>query len=315
MLVFESTPDLLDAPIAPVGPPRSHRWEQLLTALLVVGPMVVAVWAFARVGGHPPSALDLTLAVVMYAVTGHGVTVGFHRLFTHRSFTANRPLKVALAVAGSMAFQGPLVGWVADHQRHHAFTDVAGDPHSPQAVRAGLLRAVRAALHGHTGWLFRHDPTDPQHYARHVLADRDLRRVSALFPLWCVMSLALPFALGWAIGGSAAHAWSALLWAGLVRIAVLHQVTWSINSICHLVGRRPYPRHDRSADVALLSIVSMGESFHNSHHAHPRSARHGLSRHQLDSSAAVITWCERRGWATDVRRAPAPRGQAASVRR
>jgi stearoyl-CoA desaturase (delta-9 desaturase) len=285
----------------PDGVPTSFRWQQAVTGLIVLAPLAGLIWAVANVRAHPPSALDLALAVAMYLVTGHGVTVGFHRLFTHRSYRARRPLKLALAVAGSMAFQGPLLGWVADHRRHHVFTDVAGDPHSPHLQRPGLAGVVRGALHAHTGWLFEHDPTDPERYARDIARDPDLRRVTALFPLWCVVSLGLPFALGWVIGGSLGTASSALLWAGLVRVAVLHEVTWSINSICHLVGRRPHDTPDRSTNVALLSVVSMGESFHNTHHAFPRSARHGLDRGQLDSSAALIGLFRRLGWADEVR--------------
>ena len=168
-----------------------------------------------------------------------------------------------------MAFQGPLVGWVADHRRHHAYTDRDGDPHTPHGASGRVLATWRGALHAHAGWLFRHDPTDADRYARDVLADADLRRISALFPLWCVLSLALPFGAGWLLGGSLGAAGSALLWAGVVRIAVLHQVTWSINSLCHLVGRRPHATKDHSTNLALLSVVSMGESFHNNHHAFP----------------------------------------------
>lgn len=296
------------SPASPAPPPLTavpdrggHHAEQALTALLVVGPMIAAAWALLHVGTHPPSGLDLGLAVVMYAVTGHGITVGFHRLVTHRGFRATRPVRIGLAIAGSMAFQGPLVGWVADHRRHHAFTDRPGDPHSPWPgpARPGGRATGRltAALHAHVGWLFRHDPSDPRRYAADVLRDPDLRRISALFPLWCVVSLALPFGLGWLLGGSFADASSALLWAGLVRVAVLHQVTWSINSLCHLVGRRPHDTDDHSTNVAALSVISMGESFHNHHHAFPRSPRHGLSRGQLDSSAALIGLFARLGWA------------------
>jgi stearoyl-CoA desaturase (delta-9 desaturase) len=306
MLVVEQAPPPAPsrAPAPPERAPAAFRWQQALTGLIVLAPITALVWALANVWHHPPSALDLGLAAAMYLVTGHGVTVGFHRLFTHRSFRATRPLKVALAVAGSMAFQGPLVGWVADHRRHHVFTDVSGDPHSPHDHRPGVVGVVRGALHAHAGWLFQHDPTETDRYARDIARDPDLRRISALFPLWCVVSLGLPFVLGGLIGGSLGTAGSALLWAGLVRVAVLHEVTWSINSICHLVGRRPYDTPDRSTNVALLSVVSMGESFHNTHHAFPRSARHGLDRGQLDSSAALIGLLRRLGWADEVRVGP-----------
>jgi stearoyl-CoA desaturase (delta-9 desaturase) len=304
MTVIDQTQEAAPRPPREAAPPsqpgRLHRWEQLLTGLLVIGPIAVATLMLARTGAHPPTGLDMTLAVALYLVTGHGITVGFHRLFTHRAFRAKRPLRIALAISGSMAYQGPIVGWVADHRRHHAFTDRPGDPHTPHGHRGQILGTWRGGLHAHPGWLFRHDPTDIGRYARDIAADRDLRRINALFPLWCVLSLGLPFAAGWVLGGTLTAGTSALLWAGIVRIAVLHQITWSINSICHLFGRRPYDTNDRSTNVAVLSIASMGESFHNNHHAFPRSARHGLTRGQLDSSGALIQMFERLGWATNL---------------
>jgi stearoyl-CoA desaturase (delta-9 desaturase) len=302
-------PSSLGAAPPPPPPPSTrggHEPEQVLTAALVVVPLALTIWALSHVWSSPPSVLDLGLALGMYALTGYGVTVGFHRLFTHRSFRAVRWLRITLAICGSMAFQGPLVGWVADHRRHHAFTDRPGDPHSPHLER-GALRRARGPLHAHVGWLFRHDPTDPQRYARDVRNDPDLRRISDLFPLWCVVSLGIPFGLGWAIGGSLHNAWTALLWAGLVRVALLHQVTWCINSLCHLVGARPHATGDRSTNIAPLAVLSMGESFHNNHHAHPSSARHGTDPGQRDSSAALIALFARAGWASHVHLA-APSG-------
>jgi stearoyl-CoA desaturase (delta-9 desaturase) len=244
---------------------------------------------------------DLALAVVLYLVTGHGVTVGFHRLFTHRSFKAARPLELGLAVAGSLAVQGSLLSWVAIHRRHHAYSDRAGDPHSPHDQRTGPLRRLRGLSHAHVGWLFGADTTAAERFAPDLLRDRGLVLVSRLFPMWAVLSLGVPFAIGWVWSQTITGALSAMLWAGVARMALLHHVTWSVNSICHTFGRRPYATHDESTNFSPLALVSLGESWHNFHHAVPSSARHGIGRRQVDSSAAVIRLMERVGWAFDVR--------------
>jgi stearoyl-CoA desaturase (delta-9 desaturase) len=291
-------------PVPCPEPPRSagRRSEQLLTGAIVFLPLVATLLVVVGLWGRGVGLLEVVLAVVLYAVAGHGVTIGFHRLLTHRSFKAKRPLKVLLAVAGSMAFEGPVIGWVADHRRHHAYTDRPGDPHSPHLHGGGFRAQVRGLWHAHTGWLFDHDPTPPQRYARDLLADRDVVAINRLFPLWCVVSLGVPFALGWLLGGGIGAAASALLWAGAVRVCLLHHITWSINSLCHMFGRRPHDTPDRSTNIAALAIVSMGESWHNNHHASPASARHGRGRGQLDSSAWLIARFERRGWVWNVRR-------------
>jgi stearoyl-CoA desaturase (delta-9 desaturase) len=255
------------------------------------------------------------LAAVLYTVTGLGVTVGFHRGLTHGSYRAVRPVRVALAVAGSMSFQGDVIGWVATHRRHHAFTDRPGDPHSPCRYGTHLRGQLRGMLHAHVGWLFRNDrtPEELPHarirlrggtpIAPDLVADPDIRAVSRAFPLLCLVTLALPFGLGWAIGGSWLYGVTGLLWAGLVRIALLHHVTWSVNSLCHMIGERPFRtrRHDRATNLWPLALLSFGESWHNLHHADPTSARHGVDRGQIDPSAAVIRLLERAGWVHDVR--------------
>jgi stearoyl-CoA desaturase (delta-9 desaturase) len=272
-----------------------------VTCLIVFGPLAAVVLAVLHFWGHGVSGRDLILAVVLYAVVGHGVTVGFHRLFAHRSFKARRPLKIALAVAGSMAFEGAVIGWVANHRLHHTFADRPGDPHSPALHGSGMTARWVGLWHAHMGWFFRPPATAESRYAPDLLADGDLRTVSRLFPLWCVLSLALPFGVGWAWGGGLGAAGTALLWAGGVRICVLHHVTWSINSVCHAFGRRPFTTRDQSTNVGALAIVSMGESWHNAHHAFPALARHGVDRGQRDSSAALIRGFERVGWAQDAR--------------
>ncbi|MGH9135420.1 MAG: acyl-CoA desaturase [Acidimicrobiales bacterium] len=189
------------------------------------------------------------------------------------------------------------MGWVANHRRHHVLSDTAADPHSPQHHGGGVRGQLKGLWHAHVGWLFTASGTSQQRHAADLLADRDIVMINALFPVWCVASLAIPFGLGWILGGSAGAALSALLWAGLVRVFVLHHATWSVNSLCHMFGRRPFATKDRSSNVAALAIITMGESWHNGHHAFPRSARHGLLRGQLDTSALLIGAFERAGWA------------------
>jgi len=275
--------------------------SRLVTAVLVAGPLAAVAVAVPLLWGHALHARDVVIAVALYAVTGHGVTVGFHRMFTHRGFRPNRVLKIALAVAGSMAVEGSVVSWVANHRRHHVHSDQAGDPHSPHAYGTGVMAQVRGFAHAHVGWLFAADTTSAERFAPDLLRDRDVTVVSRLFPVLALASLAIPFGAGWALSHSLVGGLATLLWAGVVRMAVLHHVTWSINSICHLVGRRPFGTSDESRNVWALAIVSMGESWHNLHHAYPSAARHGVLPHQVDSSARLIRLFEKAGWATDVR--------------
>jgi stearoyl-CoA desaturase (delta-9 desaturase) len=273
-----------------------------VTAAIVIVPFAglgVAVW-FAW--GHGLHLADILLGAALYLVTGLGVTIGFHRLLTHRSFTAAPALRVVLAIAGSMSFEGDVIGWVAIHRRHHAFTDRPGDPHSPYRYGTHLAGQLRGLAHAHVGWLLRDDPTPPERYAPDMTADPAMRKISAAFPALCVVSLGVPFALGWAIGGSWRTALGALLWAGLVRVTLLQHVTWSVNSLCHVIGTRPFTtrRHDRATNLWPLALLSFGESWHNMHHSDPTCARHGADRGQIDISAAVIRVFERLGWATGV---------------
>ena len=285
-------------------PPRTFEGgvRVAVTAAIVLVPfcgLAVAVWL---AWGHGLNLTDILLAAAFYLVTGLGVTIGFHRLLTHRSFTAAPALRVALAIAGSMSFEGNVVGWVAIHRRHHAFSDRPGDPHSPYRYGTSLPGQLRGLAHAHVGWLLRDDPTPPARYAPDLVADPALRAVSAAFPALCVVSLGLPFAAGWAIGGSWHAALAALLWAGLVRVTLLQHVTWSVNSLCHVIGTRPFTtrRYDRATNLWPLALLSLGESWHNMHHSDPTCARHGADPWQIDISAAVIRIFERFGWATGV---------------
>ncbi|MGP9019933.1 acyl-CoA desaturase [Streptomyces sp. BR1] len=281
---------------------RGERLSVAVTGAIVVVPFLALGVGGPLLWGSLIHSADVLLALGLYTVTGLGVTVGFHRGLTHGGYTAVRPVRIALAVAGSMSFQGDAIGWVATHRRHHAFTDRPGDPHSPYRYGTHLRGQLRGLAHSHIGWLFRNDPTPAARYAPDLLADRDIRTVTRAFPVLCVLTLALPFAAGWAIGGTWERAATALLWAGLVRITLLHHVTWSVNSLCHLIGERPFRtrRHDRATNLWPLALLSFGESWHNLHHADPTSARHGVDRGQIDPSAAVIRLLERLGWVRDV---------------
>jgi stearoyl-CoA desaturase (Delta-9 desaturase) len=279
--------------------------SRVVTATLVVSPGIALGIAIPLMWDHAVSLTDIVLATVLYLVTGHGMTVGFHRLFTHSSFVPNRPLKIALAVSGSMALEGSVVGWVANHRRHHMYSDREGDPHSPWRYGPGPLAQLRGLGWAHVGWLFSTDTTSVRRFAPDALDDRDLVILSRLFPVFAVASLALPFALGWLLAGTLGGALTALVWAGVVRMALLHHVTWSINSICHMFGSRRFRTTDSSRNFPGLALLSFGESWHNFHHARPSSARHGALRHQIDSSAAIIRVFEWLGWATQVRW-PAP---------
>ena len=280
--------------------------EQSTSRMVLVGvftavPMLALAAAVPAAWGWGLNWLDVGLAAVFYSLTCLGVTIGFHRYFTHGAFKANRALRIALAVAGSTAMQGPVVTWVADHRRHHAYADRDGDPHSPWRYGTSAAALVRGFWHAHLGWLFERDQTNAARFAPDLLADRDIQRVDRLFPVLTAATLLAPALIGGLVTMSWWGALTAFFWAGLVRVAVLHHVTWSVNSICHLIGDRPFTARDRSANFWPLAIASMGESWHNSHHADPTCARHGVRRGQIDVSARIIWIFEKFGWATNVR--------------
>ncbi|HEX4704336.1 MAG TPA: acyl-CoA desaturase [Pseudonocardiaceae bacterium] len=285
----------------PVFDGRRSSTEQVLVQVFVVVPFLALLAAVPLAWGWGLTWTDIGLAVGFYLVSGLGVTVGFHRLFTHSSFRANRPLRIAVAIAGSLAMEGPVIDWVADHRRHHAFADKEGDPHSPWRFGTSPAAVARGFVHAHVGWLFDRNRTNAARFAPDLTADRDIAWVSDSFMWWATASLALPALLGGLISWSVWGAVTALFWAGLVRVAVLHHVTWSINSICHMIGARPFVARDRSANFWPLAILSFGESWHNLHHADPTCARHGVLRGQVDISARLISWFERFGWAWNVR--------------
>jgi stearoyl-CoA desaturase (delta-9 desaturase) len=289
-------------PAAVASPPVIHPTQKLMTLAIVAGPAVALAIVVPLLWGHAVDLSDLLVAAVFYVITGFGITIGFHRLFTHNGFGPNRVLKIALAVSGSMAVEGSVTSWVATHRRHHMFSDQSGDPHSPHRYGDGGGRLLRGLAFSHVGWLFVSDASSADRYAPDMLRDHDLQRIDRLFPLLALASVTIPFGIGYLLSWTLAGALSALLWAGLVRMALLHHVTWSVNSLCHLIGARPYTtrRYDRATNLWPLALVSFGESWHNGHHSDPACARHGTGSGQVDVSAAVIRVFERLGWATAV---------------
>ena len=281
----------------------SKAVQQVVTAALLIGPLVGVILAIVFLFGRGVTLLDLILAVAFYVVAGHGVTAGFHRMATHRSFVATRSTKVLLALAGSLAFEGSMIAWAANHRRHHAYTDVDGDPHSPYVDDPALWPRARGAFHAHMGWLLRCEAADVDRWAPDLVADRDLVTISRLFPALCVVSLGAPALIGWAITGTSGGALGGFVWGGLVRVFVLQHATFAVNSACHIWGNRPFKTRsgDRATNFAPLAVLSMGEGWHNLHHSNPRFARHGVDRGQLDSTARFIRILELCGLVSQVR--------------
>jgi len=282
--------------------PAVVDWRQkVVTLIIVLAPALALGLVIPLLWGHAVNLTDIVMGIVLYVVTGFGVTIGFHRLFTHGSFRSNRLLKIALAAFGSMAVEGSVTSWVATHRRHHMYSDAPGDPHSPYRYGDKGLALLRGLGFSHVGWLFVSDASSAERYAPDMLRDPDLRRIGKLFPVFALASLAIPFGIGYSLAGTWVGALSALVWAGVIRMTVLHHITWSVNSICHVFGRQTMAVNDRSTNVSLLAVLSFGESWHNIHHAHPSWARHGAMRGMIDPSARLIRIFERFGWAKSVR--------------
>ena len=251
---------------------------------------------------------DLAILVVMYTLSALGATVGFHRLLTHRSFHTHKPVEYLFAVLGTLSVQGSVIDWVADHRRHHAHADAEGDPHSPYGYGPGLLGAVRGLWHAHAGWLLtRGHQADARRYAKDLVEDRGMVVIDRAFVPIVFAGLAIPFGLGYLTTGALSGALTAMLWGGLARVFLFHHATFSVNSICHFFGRRRFDTTDRSTNVFWLALPSMGEAWHNNHHAFPRSAYHGLRWWELDVSALVIRSMHRAGLAWNVIEVPSER--------
>jgi stearoyl-CoA desaturase (Delta-9 desaturase) len=283
-------------------PDKTARLQRRLTLAVTIVPFLGFGAAMWMLWGQGLSMVDVGIMLFFYAFTGLGVTVGFHRLFTHRSFRTTKFVRGLLAIAGSMAIQGPVIKWVADHRRHHAFADQPGDPHSPHLDEGPGVRGVLKGLwHAHIGWFFDTEVTSLKRWAPDLVKEPMMRKIDALFPLWAVLSFVGPGLIGLAITQTWAGAVSAFLWGGLARIFFLHHVTWSVNSICHFYGKRPHQTTDHSTNNWPLALISFGESWHNNHHAFPTSAVHGLERHQVDLTAGVIRILQRLRLAWDVK--------------
>jgi stearoyl-CoA desaturase (delta-9 desaturase) len=243
--------------------------HRTLIVLLVLLPLAGVMLAIRLLWQRAVGWSDIALLLGLYVPVSMGITIGFHRYLTHRGFRAHPVVKATLLVLGSMAVEGPAISWVANHRKHHALADREGDPHSP----------ADGFWHAHAGWLFEGRQADQFTYARDLRGDRMVLWISRLFPVWVVLTFAIPFALG---------GWSGLLWGGLVRVFLTHHVTWSVNSVCHTFGTRPYRTKDRSRNQWLVGLLALGEGWHNNHHAFPRSALHGLRWWQVDLSGLTI---------------------------
>jgi stearoyl-CoA desaturase (delta-9 desaturase) len=289
------------APRPDIEPEPDSGLDRFLVGLFVAVPLLAVLAAIPLAWGWGLGWHDIVIAFVFYVVTGMGITMGFHRHFTHSSFKAARPLHVSLAIAGSLAIEGPVLVWVADHRRHHKYSDKEGDPHSPWRFGNDWKALSKGLLYAHVGWMFNPNRTSQQKFCPDLLADPPIRRVSSTFPLWVAVSLLAPALIGGLWSMSLAGALTAFFWASLVRICLLHHVTWSINSVCHTFGNEDFDVRDKSRNVAWLAIPSFGESWHNLHHSDPTCARHGALEGQIDISARAIWIAEKLGWAWDVR--------------
>jgi stearoyl-CoA desaturase (Delta-9 desaturase) len=274
------------------------RTAKISNLLAVIIPPTIIVLAAVIFWNDIVGVSDLVVLAIMYAITGFGITVGFHRMLTHRSFQTSKALEYSFAVMGSMAVQGPVIHWVADHRKHHAHTDEEGDPHSPHVgAGTGLKGALRGLLHAHVGWLMTEQGrAERRKYAKDLVEDPGMRMINRRFVSLVVAGLLLPAVLGFVLtGGSWIGALTGMLWGGFIRVFLLHHLTWSINSVCHFFGRRRFDIEDHSTNVWWLALPTLGEAWHHNHHAFPRSAVHGLRRVELDPSAALIWVMEKLG--------------------
>jgi stearoyl-CoA desaturase (Delta-9 desaturase) len=315
----DATPAAVQLPPGPtpgeIQVPVLENLDRLITGLITVVPFALVLIAGWQLWNSELQLRDLVIFIVMYVPVGLGVTVGFHRLLTHRAFKTSPWLRGLMGILGTMSIEGPVISWVADHRKHHTYTDRLGDPHSPHVDHGGGWRgALRGLAHAHVGWLFNHTQRGSrERFASDLLADPVINFVDKTFVLWSLVGLALPFGLGVLIGGSVDAGLEAMLWGGAVRIFLLHHVTYSINSLCHFFGRRRFDTDDQSHNLSWLAPLSLGEAWHNNHHAFPTSAFHGLGGREFDVSGIVIGGLERAGLVWDVQRVSAERQAAKTL--
>jgi stearoyl-CoA desaturase (Delta-9 desaturase) len=298
-----------------VQPVNNETRDRIITGTVTVLPVLALGVVAWQLWNDALGWSDVAIFLFAYMSTALAITVGFHRHFTHRAFKCRRWVRGTLAVFGSAAIEGNIISWVADHRKHHAFSDEEGDPHSPHVGHGGgWTGALKGLWHAHVGWLFIHTQRgNRERYAPDLLADPMIRFIDRTFVLWVTVGLLVPFGLGYLIGGSLHTALTGLLWGGLVRMLVVHHVTYSINSLCHFFGRRDFKTGDESRNLFWLAPFTFGESWHNNHHAFPTSYRHGLRGWQLDISAGVIWMLEKLGLAWDVVRISPERQQRKAV--
>jgi stearoyl-CoA desaturase (Delta-9 desaturase) len=297
-----------------IQPAEHETRDRIITGLLTVVPFLLLGFVAWQLWGGWLHWSDFVVFGLIYIPTGFGITVGFHRLFTHRSFKTGPAVRAVIGALGSAAIEGPVISWVADHRKHHAFSDKEGDPHSPHVGHGeGVWAQFKGFFHAHVGWLFIHTQRgNKKRFAPDLLKDPVVRFIDRTFVLWAAVGLVIPFGLGVAIGGTVLAGLSGMLWGGAMRILILHHVTYSINSLCHMFGKRDFETTDESRNLAWLAIPTFGEAWHNSHHAFPTSAVHGMKAKQVDPSAGVIWTLEKLGLAWDVVRI-APERQAAKA--
>jgi len=298
------------------GQPETGRQPLLNRIAILVSillPLAGLIWAMAFAWGWGLGWVELTLLGVMYLATGFGVTVGFHRYFTHKSFETGRVMTAVLGILGSMSVEGPLLHWVSFHRRHHQHSDTEGDPHSPHTHGEGLWAVLKGLWIAHAGWMFQRSAKGLERYVPDLMRDPLVRRISKLFPLWVLASMLIPTLLGGLLTWSWMGLFLGFVWGGLVRVLLIHHVTWSVNSICHVWGSRPFRCRDESRNNPIVGVLALGEGWHNNHHAFPTSARHGLRWWEFDASYLVIRLLAQLGLVWNIR-TPAPERVEAKLR-
>lgn len=306
MHVIHSSPDDRE--------PASFLMRAVVLTIVVL-PLLGLGFAIWSTWGWGFSWLYLSLLIVMYLLTGLGITVGYHRLFTHKSFETGRIATLILGVLGSMAIEGPVVRWVASHRKHHQHSDGDADPHSPNAHGGGVIAVVKGFWHAHIGWMFDQIPSDLDRYVPDLRRDKLVVTIGHLFPLWALLGLLIPTAIGGLATGTWMGALLGFVWGGLARVFLVHHITWSVNSVCHIWGRRTYKTSDLSRNNPIFGVLALGEGWHNNHHAFPTSARHGLEWWQFDLSYIVIRVMEMLGLARRIRIPSVERREMTRIRR
>jgi len=297
-------------PMSDLSDSRNGVKHKILVAIFTGVPFLALAAVVPMAWGRMLGWTDVVIFAVFYLLSAGGITIGYHRYFTHGSFKAKRPMRIFLAIAGSLAMEGPVMNWVADHRRHHKFSDKEGDPHSPWKYGDDAKGLFKGLVWAHYGWLYADKATNVDKYAKDLKADKDMDRIHRYFGVWVAATFLLPAIIGGLVTWSWAGFFTAMFWAGFVRVTMVQHVTWSINSICHTFGDTPFASRDKSRNVWWLAIPSLGESWHNLHHADPTAARHGVLKGQIDISARIIWIFEKLGWASDVRWPSAERLEA-----